>query len=933
MVGTFLMDVRLAPARALLTATLLLVSAGAAAQTPQQIQIFQSLTPEQQQQVLDQLSRTGVPGGMSLPQSGQPSAQQAVPPTQTEGAIPINLPSTTVPGMPVETVPRLKAGDTVLLDVSKKLSEESLLQPPASTPAEPPPVDRSFDEFRQRILRANPYRLDRTGQLVLPGPIRITLAGLTADEATQRLNSDPQFEDTNFWVQLLPVEPELKPFGYDLFTTVPTTFAPATDIPVPSDYVVGPGDTIELQLIGERGGWYTLVVGRDGLVDLPELGPVAVAGMRFDAAKAMLEERIQQQMIGMRASVSIGALRSIQVFMLGEANRPGSFTVSGLSTITNAVFSSGGVKPIGSLRDIQLKRSGKVVARLDLYELLLNGDTRNDVRLLPGDAIFIPPVGTTVSVTGEVKRPAIYELKSGETASDLIRYAGGLTPEADAASARVERIDESGNRTFTGIDLAARPDSRVAVQSGDFVRVDAIRGGLENGVQLVGHVRRSGGSPYRPGMRLTDVVGSLDELQPLADTHYVLIRRESGPNRTISVVSADLAAAFADPASDANVLLQARDTLYVFDLARSRERIVVPIIAELERQSSDTQPQLVVSVAGRVKIAGEYPLEPGMTVSDLLRAAGGLDQAAFPQEAELTRYHIANGARRESLQVNVNLEQLAAGVAGADIPLQPFDHLVIKEMPEWSEQESMTILGEVRFPGEYPIRRGETLRSVIQRAGGLTDLAFKEGSVFTREDLKEREQRQMEVLAERLQRDLAALSLQQAQSGEAGASQAISAGQQLLADLKSTKPVGRLVISLDQSLASLPGSPGDLLVRNGDQLMVPRLSQEVTVIGEVQNSTSHLYRQGLARDDYIKMSGGVTQRADSHRTFIIRADGSVAAGDAGHWFSRGAPKDIRQGDTIVVPIDAERMRPLSSWLSVTQVLYNIAVAVAAVNSF
>jgi protein involved in polysaccharide export with SLBB domain len=345
------------------------------------------------------------------------------------------------------------------------------------------------------------------------------------------------------------------------------------------------------------------------------------------------------------------------------------------------------------------------------------------------------------------------------------------------------------------------------------------------------------------------------------------------------------------------------------------------------------EPQQVVTVAGRVKIAGEYPLEPGMTVSDLLRAAGGLDQAAFPREAELTRYHIASGARRESMQLNVNLEALAAGAPDADIPLQPFDHLVIKEMPEWSEQESMTILGEVRFPGEYPIRRGETLRSVIQRAGGLTDLAFKEGSVFTRVDLKDREQRQMEVLAERLQRDLAALSLQQAQSGDAGATQAISAGQQLLADLKSTKPVGRLVISLDQSLASLPGSPGDLLVHDGDLLMIPRLSQEVTVIGEVQNSTSHLFRKGLTRDDYIKMSGGITQRADGRRTFIIRADGSVAAGDSGHWFSRGAPKDIHEGDTIVVPIDAERMRPLSSWLSVTQVLYNIAVAVAAVNSF
>jgi protein involved in polysaccharide export with SLBB domain len=309
-----------------------------------------------------------------------------------------------------------------------------------------------------------------------------------------------------------------------------------------------------------------------------------------------------------------------------------------------------------------------------------------------------------------------------------------------------------------------------------------------------------------PACALTDLVGSLDELQALADTHYVLIRRESGPNRTVSVVSADLAAAFANPASDANILLQARDTVYVFDLARSRERVTIPIIAELERQSSDTQPQQIVTVAGRVKIAGEYPLEPGMTVSDLLRAAGGLDQAAYPKEAELTRYHIANGARRESLQVNINLEELAAGIATADVPLQPFDHLVIKEMPEWSEQESMAILGEVRFPGEYPIRRGETLRSVIQRAGGLTDLAFKEGSVFTREDLKEREQRQMEVLAERLQRDLAALSLQQAQSGEAGAAQAISAGQQLLADLKSTearrqaghqpRPVTRLAAGL-----------------------------------------------------------------------------------------------------------------------------------------
>src|SRR5262245_25705445 len=201
MVGTLLMNLRMRLRRAGLAAALLLAAATAAGQTPQQIEIFQSLTPEQQQQVLDQLSRTGMPRGMSLP-SRQPTGQPAAPTAPTEGAIPINLPSTTAttPGLPVEVVPRLKAGDTLLLDVSKKLSQEMMLQPPPAAPAEPAPVDRSFEEFRQRILSANPYRLDRTGQLVLPGPVRITLAGLTADEATQRLKSDPQFEETKLWV-------------------------------------------------------------------------------------------------------------------------------------------------------------------------------------------------------------------------------------------------------------------------------------------------------------------------------------------------------------------------------------------------------------------------------------------------------------------------------------------------------------------------------------------------------------------------------------------------------------------------------------------------------------------------------------------------------------------------------------------------------------
>ncbi|MGB5132742.1 MAG: SLBB domain-containing protein, partial [Steroidobacteraceae bacterium] len=543
-------------------------------------------------------------------------------------------------------LPRLRAGDTILLTVQVPVEENEK------------EIDRTQAEFQSRILNGNPYSLDRMGRLVLHDSTSIVLAGLTEEEAAVRLNADPTLQGYTFSVRLLPVEPELRPFGYDLFSNVPTTFAPATDIPVPAEYVVGPGDTLEVQLIGEQGGRYALTVGRDGVVDFPELGPIAVAGMRFAAAKALLEQRVGEQMIGMRASVSMGALRSIQVFVLGEAERPGSYTVSGLSTITNALFASGGVKPIGSLRNIELKRSGKIVTQFDLYDLLLNGDTSHDARLLPGDVIFIPPVGVTVAVTGEVLRPAIYEVREGATAAEILHLSGGLTPRADPRLAALERIDERRNRTVVDLDLTSAPGRATPLQTGDQVRIQAIRESFEGSVTLLGHVHRTGSVQYRTGMRLTDLIGSLDELQPLADLHYVLVRRETGPTRTVSVVSADLAAAFAESDSGANILLQSRDRVYVFDLASSRERVVQPIIDDLTRQSSSDEPLQTVGINGRVKVPGQYPLEPGMTVADLVRAGGGLDQAAYGGEAELTRYEIINSERRQTETLRIDMAQV-----------------------------------------------------------------------------------------------------------------------------------------------------------------------------------------------------------------------------------------------------------------------------------
>ncbi len=890
--------------RALVALSLGIAGVQALAQTQDQLRVFQSLPPEQQQQILETL--------------GQPTAEQPPAPAPSE---PTAVPKPTEEGTePVATLapePRLRAGDTILLSTAELLEAE-----------------RAWSEFRGRILDGNPYQLDRLGRLVLPGPVSIVLAGLTVEEAAARLSADPQLRDYVFEVRLLPVEPEVKPFGYDLFRTVPTTFAPATDIPVPAEYVVGPGDTFEVQLIGEHGGRYTLPVGRDGNVDFPELGPITVAGMRFADAKALLEGRASEQMIGTRASVTMGALRSIQIFVLGDAERPGSYTVSGLSTITNALFASGGIKAIGSLRNIELKRGGGTITRFDLYDLLLNGDTRNDSRLLAGDVIFVPPVGATVTVTGEVQRPAIYEFRDGASAADALYLSGGLTPQADPRAAALERIDERRNLTVVDLDLSTPPGRATGLQAGDRLTIRAIRDSLEGAVALVGHVHRAGYLRYRPGMRLTDLVGSLDELQPLADLHYALIHRESGPTRTVSVLSADLAAAFSNPDSEANVPLQARDRVHVFDLATSRDRVVRPILVELMRQSSSTEPTQSVGIGGRVKVAGQYPLEPGMTVSDLLRAGGGLDQSAYGGEAELTRYDVIDGERRQTDLLRIDLKQVLAGAPSADVALRPFDFLVVKEIPLWRDQETITVSGEVRFPGDYPIRRGETLRSVIERAGGLTDQAFAAGSVFTREDLKEREQRQLEVLAERMQRELAALSLQQAQSETASSTgQAIAAGQALLADLKEAEAVGRLVIDLDDVMAAAPGSASDLVIHGGDVLVVPRRTQEVTVIGEVQNPTSHLFHADLDRDDYVSQSGGTTQRADERRIFIIRANGSVAAAPSSAWFSRGGARDVQPGDTIVVPLDAQQMRPLTMWTSVTQILYNIAVAVAAINSF
>lgn len=903
-----------------------LASFAAEAQTPtaEQLTIFKNLPPEIQKQLLEQMLEDQQE--LSTPKS-QPEAFD-LPQTKRDAVKPEDLNLRIRPKFEGETV--LKAGDTLLVRLA--ISE---LEVGAVPPAEAEKLRRQG--LIDRAHRGNPYRLTRHGALELPSLAPIPLAGLTVDEAAQRLHFDTSLEGLDVELTLLPLDAQgsdaLKPFGYDLFDEDDSVLTQEKSVPVPAEYVIGPGDVLEVQTYGQEGGRYTLKVGRDGRIDFPQLGPIAVAGQRFETVRRLIEERVSAQLIGVEVSVSIGELRGIQVFVLGDANRPGSYTVSGLSTITNALRESGGVKPIGSLRDIQLKRDGATVRRLDLYDLLLNGDTSNDVRLLPGDVIFIPPVGRTVGIAGEVRRPAIYEFKDEGSVAELIDFAGGLGPEADPRLARLSRIDGNRKRTVIDLDLTTGRDREVRVEAGDVLQVFPVRPTLENAVVVEGHVFRPGPSQFRPGLRLSDVIHSADELRPNADLGYVLIRRESGPARIVAAESADLAAAWRAPGSAQDPELQARDRIIVFDREGGRDRVIDPILRDLQRQGAPDSPIHVVSIFGSVNAPGRYPLEPGMTVADLVRAGGGLRDAAYVADAELTRLSIEGGELRRTDVLKIDLAASLRGDPTADVVLGAYDYLNIKQVPEWEKQGVVQILGEVRFPGGYPIRRGETLKSVLERAGGLTSFAFPEGSVFLRLDLQERERAQLETLADRLQADLTALALQSAQVGGASeGAQALVIGQQLLTQLQTTEPTGRFVIDLPLVLARQTGATQDVVLRDGDRLLVPKLSQEVTVLGEVQNATSHFYHEGVGRDEYISLSGGLTARADKERIYVVRANGSVVASQSSGWFGRGDIA-IRPGDTVVVPLEADRIRPLTLWTSVTQILYNIAVAVAAVNSF
>ena len=803
-----------------------------------------------------------------------------------------------------------------------------------------------------------------------------------------------------------------KRFGMNLFSENISTFAPVNTMPVPTSYILGADDSLQIQLYGKQNTEYNLTISRDGTITLPDLAPLSVAGLSFFEASELIKQRVAQAMIGTNAAVSMGTLRTINVFIAGEAKNPGMYAVSALTSVTQALFVAGGVSDIGSLRNISVKRAGKLVAQFDLYQLLLKGDNSNDVNLQHGDVLFIAPMHALVEAQGEVLRPALYEVTSQDTIADLVAMAGGVKASGFARAANLERINTDNLRTIATLDLNNVVDRQLKVKNGDVLRLYSISARVENLVTLAGAVVRPGKYAWREGMRINDIIQNMwSDLLLTTDLDYALIVREVNKKGDIKVLQFNLAKAL-DNDNSHNLQLSARDTLLIFqhgnqvyqrdtlnqfireqltdtmqelrdspelagdlfsrsfdalkdenrlldlnnekaeltallnvaELSKTRlshilsglfaepefikltphltrTELLFPVLQKLKQQSSHKTNIDVVSVSGDVKVPGEYPLVENASVKLLITAAGGLTASSYLARSELSRYQQQYiGSNQVQVEhININVADILSGKS-QDMALQSRDRLNIFSTPEWSVARKVTIDGEVRFPGEYTILKGETLYDLITRAGGFTDDAYTFGAIFTREQVRKREQEQMARLLEQLKADVATRALS-AQPNTTAPADALN----MVNELGKIQPVGRLVINAEQIQAGNPEY--NIMLEDGDHLVVPRRNRSVSVIGEVQVAGTHRFDPSLDVEAYLELAGGTRKRADEDRVYVIRADGSVFIPKSG-WL-RSKNVGLTPGDTIVVPVDTEYKDNLSLWAQVTQIFYQSFVAIAA----
>lgn len=826
---------------------------------------------------------------------------------------------------------------------------------------------------------------------------------------------------------------ELPYFGYDVFSGNSLDFTPVEHLPVPHDYIIAPGDEVRIQLYGKSYSDSTLEVDREGKLNLPDYGPEYVAGQTFSELKNYISSLIQRKSIGVDAIVSLSAMRTMQVFITGDVKQPGAYNVNGLTTLSQALIAAGGLKLTGSLRSIKVKRLDKTVVTFDAYDLIVNGNSSQDIRLQAGDTILVPAKKSDIVIKGEVLRPAHYELKIDSRLNDLIKIAGGALPSAYLSKVSVKRRTSKGIEQLT-LDLSSLHGKTFKLQAGDEISLLPTGEKLENAIALRGELFRQGAYQYKKGLRISDVISRVD-VKENADLSYALLVREEPESRHISVWQFDLGQVFNSRNTSDNFSLQKGDQLFVFDnglnvdywyreqkstnLKRmtkltetlesntseqfqaqsfpveslqsqsqsqaqlqsqsqikpqsqlrtplpsynsksvvvldsatgalvekeqqkkldiadddkfaiaddfrlsSRESLLKPIIERLKAQASLTEQAKIIEVTGAVKYPGVYPLTENTSFEKIIVAAGGFAEQAFLYSAELSRSKKVKQdfvVEHHSFSPN----EILSGQEELDIQAQ--DHIVIKTQPNWQRGNSIELQGEVVFPGTYTFQRGETIQDLIERAGGLTQFAYAQGAVFSRENLRRQEEERLKLLNLQLKQEIGNLALRR-QNSSATYTTSPTEAMTIADELASTEAIGRLVINLPEALAG--NINADIIVEKGDKLYVPARQPIVSVMGEVQFTSNHTFTPGMTIEDYISSAGGTKKQADTDRIYVVRADGSVMLPNNSFWFSRKS-NPLEPGDTIIVPLDTDYLDGLSTLTSATQILYQIGVAWSAV---
>ena len=727
--------------------------------------------------------------------------------------------------------------------------------------------------------------------------------------------------------QVLPI------YGASLFRNVPSTFAPIDLAPVTSEYVIGPDDELRIRIWGQINYTGNLRVDRSGNIYLPEVGSIHVAGLQFSALDQHLRSAAARIYRNFDLSVDIGRIRSMQIYVTGQARRPGVYTVSSLSTLVDALFASGGPSPQGSLRHIQLHRAGKTIADFDLYALLIHGDKSNDAQLLPEDVLYIPATGAEVAITGSVRVPGIYELRGDETVGNLIDAAGKTNGVASGARISIERVAEHQLREAmeVGSDTAGLA---VPLADGDILRIYSILPAYQKTVTLRGNVANPGHFSWHPGMHLRDLIPDRDSLVSRdywwKRSHLGLPSPEFEP--LISTIGQDP--------------YKPEVNRQGFTTAVTQETLSAALTRD-ERQDPNRAKADPADSEDRGSTGG--------TLASPLRKRSSPGEATTKKQTEVRiaapeidwNFAVIERLDPETLKTSLLSFDLGKLILkhdqSQDLELQPGDTVSVFSqadirVPLEQQTKYVTLEGEFVHAGTYSAAPGETLRDLVRRAGGLSSMAYLYGSEFDRESTRTLQQQRIDENVRRVSLEAERGALALASSATSSATTVATAAgarateQELIASLKLIRATGRIVLKISPDSNDLADLPA-IGLEDGDHFTIPPTPATINVVGAVYDQNSFLYEREGTVGSYLQMAGGPDRDADRGHTFVVRADGSVVERT-----TMGSPfgntfKNLRlhPGDTILVPDKTLRPTALRGLLDFTQIISQLALTAASVN--